>query len=124
MSGPTERPPFVPLPMAGGPAGPAPASAPPPPVTVVYLRYRDPQPLEFTGSQGVLPGPIFHAAGILLREDDEFIALGEVAHLEENPEYARRFGRDMFPAFRHVLTVPKAAIVERRDVRVGPSSPA
>ena len=108
----TEGPsPFVPISMAGGPA-PAEAIRP----RVVYVKYRAPAPLEFPGVQGILPGPVFHVAGVLLREDDEFLALGEVAFAAENPEYARRFGKDMFPAFRHILTIPKASILERKDL--------
>jgi hypothetical protein len=120
------RVPFVPLPMrSDSTEGTAPAPPPPPrEVRVVYLRYRDPNPLEFPDRPERLPGPVFHAAGVLLREDDEYLALGEVAFSEENPPLAQRYGADLFPAYRNVLTVPKTAIVERRDVLVttGPSS--
>jgi hypothetical protein len=87
-------------------------------VRVVYVRYRDPNPLEFPDRPERLPGPIFHAAGVLLREDDEFLALGEVAFAEENPPMVQRYGVDLFPAYRNILTIPKAVIVERRDVIV------
>lgn len=87
-------------------------------VRVVYVRYRDPNPLEFPGRPERLAGPIFHAAGILLRENSEFLALGEVAFSEENEPFVRRYGADLFPAYRNILTVPKGAIVERRDVVV------
>jgi hypothetical protein len=107
--------PFVPLPMHGSPSRP-----PSPPVHLVYLVYRAPEALEFPGVQGTLAGPVFHVAGVLLREDEEHLALGEVALAEENPEYADRFGKGLFPAFRHVLTLPKAAILRRRDFSVGP----
>ena len=97
---------------AGG-AGPKPSV--PREVRVVYVRYRDPNPLEFPNRPERLPGPIFHAAGVLLREDDEFLALGEVAFAEENPPMVQRYGADLFPAYRNILTIPKATIVERRD---------
>lgn len=84
-------------------------------VRVVYVRYRDPNPLEFPDRPERLPGPIFHAAGVLLREDDEFLALGEIAFAGENPPLVQRYGVDLFPAYRNILTIPKATIVERRD---------
>ena len=103
-------------------------STPPPPtgnsernlpeIRVVYVRYRDPTPLEFPDRPERLPGPVFHAAGILLREDDEFLALGEVAWSEENEALAVKYGRDLFPAYRNVLTIPKATIQERQDFLV------
>jgi hypothetical protein len=110
----------VPLPMhAPGAAEAAEPKGPSPPaVRVVYIRYRDPNPLEFPDRPERLPGPVFHAAGVLLREDDEFLALGEVAFAEENPPMVQRYGVDLFPAYRNVLTVPKATIVERRDLLV------
>jgi hypothetical protein len=94
------------------------ASRSPREVRVVYVRYHDPNPLEFPDRPERLPGPIFHAAGVLLREDDEFLALGEIAFAEENEPLVGRYGADLFPAYRNVLTVPKATIVERRDVVV------
>ncbi len=111
------RPPFVPLPMRPEPAaGSGDERAAPPTVRVVYVRYHDPTPLEFPDRPERLPGPIFHAAGVVLREDDEFLALGEVAFAAENPGLAARYGADLFPAYRNVLTIPKAALVERRDL--------
>ena len=89
-------------------------------VRVVYVRYRDPNPLEFPDRPERFAGPVFHAAGVLLREDDEFLALGEVAFSSENPELAGRYGADLFPAYRNVLTVPKASIVTRHDLVAGP----
>ncbi|HLY77572.1 MAG TPA: hypothetical protein VKT21_06770 [Thermoplasmata archaeon] len=112
--------PFIPLPMVtptGAPSAALSGSAPRE-VRVVYVRYRDPHPLEFPDRPERLPGPIFHAAGVLLREDDTFLALGEVAFAEENPPLARRYGVDLFPAYRNILTIPKTALVERRDVVV------
>lgn len=114
------RPPFVPLamhPSGGGESGGSKAPGREE-VRVVYLRYRDPNPLEFPDRPERLPGPIFHTAGVLLREDDEFLALGEIAFAEENPPMVQRYGVDLFPAYRNVLTVPKATIVERRDIIV------
>ncbi len=109
--------PFVPLPMREvRREGAGDSPSPPPTVRVVYVRYRDPTPLEFPDRPERLPGPVFHAAGILLREDEEFLALGEVAWAEENSPLASRYGADLFPAYRNVLTITKAAILERREV--------
>lgn len=118
----TETPPvpFVPLPMA------APTQKGTDELTgsrtreirVVYICYRDPNPLEFPDRPERMPGPTFHAAGVVLREDDEFLALGEIAFAEENAPLVGRYGVDLFPAYRNVLTIPKAAIVERRDLVV------
>ncbi len=119
----TEEPrtPFVPLPMSS-PGGTGTDERPDglggTEVRVVYLRYRDPTPLEFPDRPERLPGPVFHAAGILLREDEEFVAIGEVAFAEENAPLAARYGRDLFPAYRNVLTVPKAAILERHELSI------
>lgn len=116
---PSEKPPvFVPLPMAGGenhdePTGPDSSG-----LVVVYVKYRDPAPLEFPGVAGRMAGPVFHAAGVVLREDEEYLALGEVALGEENRPFLKRFGPDMFPAYRHVLTIPKGTILERRSFRL------
>lgn len=113
--------PFVPLPMHSGTGAahsdPS-AGAVPKEIRVVYLRYRDPNPIEFPDRPGRLAGPIFHAAGVLLREDEQFLALGEIAFRDENPAFAGRYGADLFPAYRNVLTVPKAMILERRDFQV------
>ena len=110
--------PFVPLPMHGSPPHRA-ARA----IRLVYVVYRPPEALEFPGVQGTLPGPVFHAAGVLLREDEEHLALGEVAFPEENPEYVQRFGKALFPAFRHILTLPKSVILQRKDFPLGPPAP-
>ncbi len=113
--------PLSPLPMH--PAGPAEPSEPrtetaPKEVRVTYIRYRDPNALEFPERATRLTGPVFHAAGVLLREDERFLALGEVAFGEENIPLAGRYGADMFPAYRNVLTVPKESVLERRDFRI------
>ena len=127
------REPFVPLPMRSGEvraATPDPSGgAARPPLVVVYVRYRDPSALEFPDRPERLPGPVFHAAGILLREDEDHLALGEIAFGADNAEYAARYGRDLFPAYRNVLTLPKRSILERRDYRpsvepVPPEDPA
>ena len=115
------RVPFVPLPMTSHPsAGPVEggSASTPREIRIVYVRYRDPTPLEFPDRPERLPGPIFHVAGVLLREDEEFLALGEVALSEENAPLAAQYGRDLFPAYRNVLTIPKASILDRREIAV------
>lgn len=123
MTQPRERETFVPLPMAGEPQYASPPVFAAGAIQVVYVRYRDPAPLEFPGVAGLMPGPIFHAAGVLLREDEEFLALGEVAFAEENGSFTQRFGSDLFPAYRHVLTIPKETILERRTFALEESGP-
>ncbi len=126
----TEPEPFVPLPMHSGTrgetSGPSVGTGPEE-VRVVYLRYRDPTPLEFPDRPERLSGPVFHAAGVLLREDDRFLALGEIAFRDENRPLVGRYGSDLFPAYRNVLTVPKDSILERRDFSIrgftDPASP-
>jgi hypothetical protein len=116
----TPEDPFVRLPML--PKGAESETIPKRPETrevrVVYVRYRDPNPLEFPDRPERLAGPIFYAAGVLLREDEKFLALGEIAFAEENPLLVQRYGVDLFPAYRNILTIPKGAIVERRDIVV------
>ena len=109
--------------MAGDPTGSNPPRPPGEPIEIVYVRYRDPAPLEFPGTVGLIPGPIFHAAGVLLREDEGFLALGEVALAGENGSFAQRFGPDLFPAYRHVLTIPKETILDRRTFVIAPPPP-
>lgn len=125
MTDEPEPTPFLPLPVLGRSpvaADPGSGAAPPGPIDVVYVSYRDPQPLEFPGTAGLLPGPVFHAAGVLLREDDAFLALGEVAFARENAPYVGKYGADLFPAYRHVLTIPKACVLERRTIRLDPQT--
>lgn len=122
MSDDSPRVPFVPLPMRDGPGATEPGkqgSPGPAEVRVICVRYRDPNPLEFPDRPERLPGPVFRVAGILLREDDEFLALGEVAFSGENPLLAERYGADLFPAYRNVLTIPKAAILDRTELSMG-----
>ena len=114
---------LVPLPMAGDPTRTDAPRLAQGPIQIVYVRYRDPAPLEFPGVAGLMPGPVFHAAGVLLREDDAFLALGEVAFGEENGPFTQRFGPDLFPAYRHVLTIPKETILDRRTFRLEGARP-
>ena len=113
MSDPEGPEPVIVPPPVQGEGPPAPPSRP---VRVVYLRYRDPSSLEFPERPGPLTGPIFHAAGVLLREDEQFLALGEIAYAQENEPLAHRYGGDLFPAYRNILTIPQASIVERHDL--------
>ncbi len=114
---------LVPLPMVGDPTRADDSPLARGPLLIVYVRYRDPAPLEFPGVAGLMPGPIFHAAGVLLREDEGFLALGEVAFGEENGPFTLRFGADLFPAYRHVLTIPKETILDRRTFQVEGAPP-
>ncbi len=88
---------------------------------VVYIKYSDPRPFKEDPAER-LPTHfhriVFNVAGLLIREDDELIFLGERAVEEDNSKVAERYGRDMFPAYRNVLPIRKSDIIERRDVEV------
>lgn len=55
---------------------------------------------------------------MLIREDDDFLFLGERALLKDNARLAERYGADMFPAYRNVIPVRKADIMERIDFEI------
>ncbi len=55
---------------------------------------------------------------MLIREDDDFLFLGERALLKDNAKLAERYGADMFPAYRNVIPVRKVDIMERIDFEI------
>lgn len=57
----------------------------------------------------------FRVAGLIIREDEEFLLLGESAVLQDNPSVGDRVGKDLFPSYRNVLPVRKKDIIERID---------
>ena len=88
---------------------------------VVYIKYSDPKPFNEDPAEK-LPTHfhriIFSVAGILIREDEELVFIGERAAGEDNAKVAERYGRDMFPAYRNVLPIRKSDIIERRDIEL------
>lgn len=85
----------------------------------MYVKYSDPRPFNEDPAEK-LPTQfhriIFNVAGILIREDEELIFIGERAVEEDNAKVAERYGKDMFPAYRNVLPIRKSDIIERRDI--------
>lgn len=61
---------------------------------------------------------VFSAAGILIREDDELLVIGETASGEDNAKMAERYGKDMFPAYRNVTPIRKSDIISRKDIEI------
>lgn|GEM_PF-2873727 len=88
---------------------------------VCYIRYSDPMPFRPDGRQGIQADEfraVFRTAGMLIREDDEYLFLGERAVLDDNIRLAERYGADMFPAYRNVIPVRKIDIMDRIDFEV------
>lgn len=88
---------------------------------IVYIKYADPKPFNEDPAEK-LPTHfhriIFNVAGILIREDEDLLFIGERAVEEDNRKVADRYGKDMFPAYRNVLPVRKSDIIERKDIEV------
>jgi hypothetical protein len=80
---------------------------------ITYVKYRDAAP--FTHAAGSEVRMVFRTAGMVIKEDNEFLVMGEVCTKEDNEQAAVNFGSDMFPAYRSVLPIRKEDIVERRD---------
>ncbi len=91
------------------------------PLKIVYVRYSDPMPFSEDPGKRLdsrFHRMIFSAAGLLIREDEETLFLGERAVIEDNGKVAERYGRDMFPAYRNILPIRKEDILERKDVEI------
>lgn len=80
---------------------------------ITYVKYRD--VASFSRGQGKEVRTVFRTAGMVIREDNEFLVMGEVCTKEDNEQAAVNFGSDMFPAYRSVVPIRKEDIVERRD---------
>lgn len=88
-------------------------------VRVAYVRYADPMPFSSQPSTDVPLESlrmVFQVAGIVVREDDEYLVLGEVARISDNSGFAAKHGSDMFPAYRNVLPIRKSDIVKLQIV--------
>lgn len=59
---------------------------------------------------------IHRVAGIVIRETDDTIVIGEVEIAEDNPKY-EEFGHS-FPKYRYVMTLLKNNIIERQDFEI------
>jgi len=83
-----------------------------------YLKYSDPKPFRSEPGKNLLVPEMritFRVAGLIIREDEEFLLLGESAVLQDNPSVGDRVGKDLFPSYRNVLPVRKKDIIERID---------
>jgi hypothetical protein len=90
-------------------------------VKVVYVRYSDPKPFSPHGEGGVgaaVYRAVFRAGGVVVREDDDVLFLGEEAVRDDNGAIAERFGSDMFPAYRNIVPIRKEDIIERIDFEI------
>lgn len=88
---------------------------------VIYVKYSDPRPFKEDPAEK-LPTHfhriVFNVAGLLIREDDDIVFIGELASSQDNEKIAERYGKDMFPAYRNVVPVRKSDIIERRDIEI------
>lgn len=88
---------------------------------VVYVKYADPKPFTEDPAEK-LPTHfhriVFNVAGLLIREDEEILFIGERAVEGDNRKVAERYGKDMFPAYRNVVPIRKSDIIERKDIEV------
>ncbi|MEM3851977.1 MAG: hypothetical protein QXP70_03155 [Methanomassiliicoccales archaeon] len=84
---------------------------------ICFIRYVDPSPFPPDNRDPFAEHyrAIFAVAGIVLREDEDFLLIGEKASAEDNPKLASRFGQDMFPAYRNIIAVRKKDIISRQD---------
>lgn len=90
-------------------------------VRVACVKYADPKPFSSEPSTDVSLEShrvVFQVAGIIVREDDEYLVLGEIASLSDNGAFAAKFGSDMFPAYRNVVPIRKSDVVELRIVEL------
>ncbi|MEM3670588.1 MAG: hypothetical protein QW767_02465 [Thermoprotei archaeon] len=88
---------------------------------LAYVRYADPKPFtERPGEQLTLESHrvVFQAAGIVIKEDGEYLVLGEVADIGDNRSLAEKYGADMFPSYRNVVPIRKVDILELREVEL------
>ncbi|MCL5253616.1 MAG: hypothetical protein M1351_05970 [Candidatus Thermoplasmatota archaeon] len=88
---------------------------------IVYVKYSDPKPFSPHGGRGAdatAYRAVFRTGGVIVREDDDVLLIGEQAAKEDNGAIAERFGSDMFPAYRNILPIRKEDIIERIDFEI------
>lgn len=90
---------------------------------IVYLKYVDPvnwKTPDIRFYEGDLEKGcklvVSNIAGLLIREDDEKIILGEVTKADDNPEL-NIYGIE-FPYYRDVIIILKKSILKRKDYEV------
>ncbi len=89
---------------------------------ILYVKYRDPM-LFNRPNDNIYPEDldqivpaIIRDAGILIKEDEERILLGETHVAEDNPELHEWGIRH--PYYRNVRVIHKSQIIERREFEV------
>lgn len=89
---------------------------------ILYVKYRDPmlfnRPNENIYEEDldqILPG-IIRDAGILIKEDNERVWLGEAHVAEDNPELEDWGVRH--PHYRNVRVIHKSQIIEREEFQL------
>ena len=88
---------------------------------IVYVKYSDPGQFRENPSEKIPTRylrMVFSAAGLLIREDDELIVIGERASVEDNEKAAEKYGRDMLPAYRNITPIRKSDIISRKDIEI------
>jgi len=89
---------------------------------IVYVKYVDPMgwhkpDMKFYEED--LEYAVLHVqrvAGILIKEDEEKIVLGEVSLAEDNPKLAE-FGVE-YPHYRYICIIAKTNIIERKEFEI------
>ena len=87
---------------------------------IVFIKYRDPMLFNRPNDniypedlEQLVPG-IIRDAGILIKEDEERIHLGEAHIADDNPELDEWGIR--YPYYRNVRVIHKSQIIERQDL--------
>lgn len=89
---------------------------------IVFIKYRDPiiwfKPNEryYDSDVDYFELVVDRVAGILIKEDESKIVLGEVSLEEDNPK-ASEWGVQ-YPSYRYVIIIDKNNIIERKDFEV------
>ena len=89
---------------------------------IVYLKYKDPmiwhnpQARFYEEDLKSMSSVTCRIAGILIKEDDEKIILGEATIEEDNIKLLE--GGIEFPYYRDIAIITKTSIVERKDFKI------
>ena len=89
---------------------------------IIYVKYRDPmlfnRPVENVYPEDLekIKPAIVRDTGILIREDEESVWLGEAHLAEDNPELDE-WGVQ-HPYYRNVRVIHKSQVLERKEIEV------
>ena len=93
---------------------------------VVFLKvidpiiWPDPEKVFYEEDLEKVRNMVLRHSGILIREDDELIIIGEVQSSEDNPELDD-WGVE-FPRYRHLTLIHKSQVIYRKDFEIDESS--